>query len=349
MKKFVLFLGFIFVSMIILGNISHDRSVKDSEDENSLTGVLTTHTNQDYLDSLRSAASETSLLYWTADTTWNSNPELVLLLDTLFRYVGNDNMAMSVEDEKQWMDMFRYQLCKSYSELNIGSESISEFAKADSVMNVAKRLYDLSELNTTMSMTTYGSIIYSFNVFRTYNEFSEMVSICADDSLVDLVYKEWELYQGMLKLMKQISTGIVSLNYYGGSITGPIATSNICLLTEARYIMYSEIVKLYKNLSYSDKYGLDLPSVGNFYFEILDKTTKLSDEVGDRENEDQAFVRNQVHEIQENISRLRPLVNDWIKVWDRLDYAITSDGYRHNAERIASVMLIEWASIVTAN
>jgi hypothetical protein len=44
---------------------------------------------------------------------------------------------------------------------------------------------------------------------------------------------------------------------------------------------------------------------------------------------------------------LKPIVDEWVELLDKLDAALTHDGNRHHVERAASYMLIMWASIVT--
>ena len=47
------------------------------------------------------------------------------------------------------------------------------------------------------------------------------------------------------------------------------------------------------------------------------------------------------------MQELKPIVDEWIILLDKLDDALTHDGNRHSAERAASYMLMKWASIVT--
>lgn len=47
------------------------------------------------------------------------------------------------------------------------------------------------------------------------------------------------------------------------------------------------------------------------------------------------------------MQELKPIMDEWIVLLDKLDYELTSDGNRHSVERAASYMLIKWASIVT--
>ena len=49
------------------------------------------------------------------------------------------------------------------------------------------------------------------------------------------------------------------------------------------------------------------------------------------------------------MQELKPIVDEWIVLLDKLDDALTRDGSRHSVERAASYMLMKWASIVTDN
>ena len=56
-----------------------------------------------------------------------------------------------------------------------------------------------------------------------------------------------------------------------------------------------------------------------------------------------------IRETKSAMHELKPIVDEWIVLLDKLDDALTHDGNRHSAERAASNMLIKWAGVVTDN
>jgi hypothetical protein len=54
-----------------------------------------------------------------------------------------------------------------------------------------------------------------------------------------------------------------------------------------------------------------------------------------------------IRETKTATKELKPIVDEWIVLLDKLDDALTHDFNRHSVERTASYMLMKWASIVT--
>ena len=54
-----------------------------------------------------------------------------------------------------------------------------------------------------------------------------------------------------------------------------------------------------------------------------------------------------IRETKTATKELKPIVDEWIVLLDKLDDALTHDYNRHSVERTASYMLMKWASIVT--
>ena len=54
-----------------------------------------------------------------------------------------------------------------------------------------------------------------------------------------------------------------------------------------------------------------------------------------------------VHETQATIKELRPIIDKWVILMDKVDEELTHDSTRHFVERAAAYMLMQWASIIT--
>ncbi len=60
-------------------------------------------TRQTYLNSLDSAESTNSLIFWTSDTAFATNAKLMHLLDTLYQHVREDDFPAQAKEEEMWM------------------------------------------------------------------------------------------------------------------------------------------------------------------------------------------------------------------------------------------------------
>ena len=296
-----------------------------------------------------------SLVYPTSDTILSVNPELVVLLDPLYQRVRNDSMQKTVQSEEKWMSNLRAKLSDYYDAYHLGSDTLSVYEKADSVMNVAERLYEIDDDWTTYGMIVRNSIYYTFNVFREYNLLSQMIACCDDDETKTLIYQEWTLYEKMFKQMGEISTNLVCLNNWGGSIVGPLSTVNYLILSNNRRGVYSELINLCKGKDYSTMNGVYFDHAENLLFDSLHKAVKdavkkekdVRDELGKADDDDFSRYMETAKEAESTMMKMRPLVKEWIELWEKLDEKLTTDGSRHHAERIASAMLLQWTSVAS--
>ena len=314
------------------------------------------------IDSLKN--EENSLVSCTADTILSVNPELVLLLDPLYQMVRNDSLSITVQEKEKWMSNLRKNLSAYYDTHNLGSDSLTIYEKADSVINVAEHLYDLDEDWSTYGMIVRNFIIYTFYVFREYNLFSQMLNSCDDSETKKLLYQEWEIYEDLYDTMRDISTEFVCLHNWGGSITGPLCTMKHVELSDARREMYSELLKMKKKKTSTVNVREPLKRAIDVFFENLNKTLKeeiknnseIWEEKGniaDKEylktlKEEKKRYEETIKETKSYLSIMRLKLKKWNCTWDKLDRRITTDT-NHHPERLASKMLLEWSSIAISN
>ena len=136
MKKIILMSTIVF----LIGCVS-----KPTIETNSIT-------RDAYLRSLDSAELDNSLISWTSDTAFSTNRELMLLLDVLYRHVREEDFPSEVRKEEKWMSEYRERLGAYYDSHYHGNDSISIYAKADSVLNEGVRLLELGSHWSTMEM-----------------------------------------------------------------------------------------------------------------------------------------------------------------------------------------------------
>jgi len=303
-----------------------------------------------YLDSLSSEEMSDGLVFWASEKAFSTNAELLLLLDTLYRHVRTDSFPAEVRTEELWMCDYRERLCSYYDRHLLGDGGITKNAKADSVLNEGVRLLELDCMLSTMEMIVNNSSELTFDRCREYMLLNQLISNCKSEEAKELVYIEWSLYEKMREKMVIISSHIVSLNYWGGSITGPIQTANYLCISESRRYMYQTTL----NIAFGDSWdgtGVYLNNAEQLIFECCAEAMNkvLSQKPYFREDEKEArqMYDEEVKEAETAIRELQPLVDEWIVLMDEFDYEFTSDGARHSVERAASFMLIKWASIVS--
>lgn len=303
---------------------------------------------------LKDSSDAESLISWTADTVWKTDPELVMLLDTLYLYVRNDSISKTVREEVQWMDLYRQRLCALYDARRLGCDTISMFAKADTVLNVAERLYEMDDDWSTMGILVYNSICSTFDTFREYNALSLLLANCKDEETKELVYEEWALYEELLGRIAPITGNIVHLSFWGGSIVGPLTSDCIRQISNARSEMYKNLSQFVNGDDFEDEYGVFLDCAGELLFNCIGKaidkevssTLKFQKDFKEMDENSLRLYMETADEARAMVSEMKPLMRQWTELWDKLDEKLTHDWSRHSTERIASLMLLEWANVV---
>ncbi len=130
-----------------------------------------------YLATLDSASELRSRIFWTSDLAYSTGKELMLLLDTLYQHVRSDEFPQEIKKEERWMSNYRRQLCRYYDIHNIGSVTLSSFAKADSVLEEGLRLLKHDSHESTMEVTLYDAE-YTFDRCREYGFLTQLIHCC---------------------------------------------------------------------------------------------------------------------------------------------------------------------------
>lgn len=291
-------------------------------------------------------------MFWAPDTAYTTNADLLLLLDTLYQHVRLENFPSEVKLEEKWMEDYRYRLVAYYDEKMHRNDSLSVSAKADSVLNEGSRLLSLGCNGTTMDMIVNNDAQYTLDRCREYSLLSQLVVSCETSESKELVYKEWTLYEQMFKKIGLIATNMVNLNYWGGSITGPLRTAAYLQLSQSRRDMYQTILNIMNGEGWDDS-GVYPDNAERFLFDCcstsINRIVKEADEFySEYEGKERSKIFDEtIKETKNAIQELRPIVKEWIRLVDILDDEITHDFSRHHVERAASYMIMQWASIVT--
>ena len=335
------------LSMLLLGCVNNNKENRDSLKGTNSTGM----TREEYMNSLDSVELQNSLVFWAPDTSFTTNADLLLLLDTLYQHVLNESFPSMVKLEEKWMSNYRSRLV-AYYDSSCGKDTLSNFIKADSVLNVGARLLELGGNMSTMEMIVNNSAQYTLDRCREYGLLTQLVNSCETNEAKELVYKEWALYEQMQKKIGLITADIVTLNYWGGSITGPLRTAAYLQLSQSRRDMYQTLLNIVNSNGWNtvgvypdDAKGLLFDSCDTAIKRIEKEADDLYKEFEDKERSKE--FDETVKETKSTTQKLRPIVDEWIALLDKFDDALTHDGNRHHVERAASYMLIMWASIVT--
>lgn len=309
-------------------------------------------TRDAYLQSLDSAEWHNSLITWTSDSAFMTNAKLMLLLDTLYQHVREDSFPSDVRIEEKWMSRYRSRLCSYYDSQFLGNDTISTYAKADSVLNEGVRLLELGNNWSTMEMVVYNSTLFTYDRCREYGLLTHVISCCEKEEAKELVYQEWTLYEQMLEKIGLIASNMVCLNYWGGSICGPLGTASYLQILDSRMDMYKTILDVIEGQGW-DNSGVPLANAERFLFDCCDTTiekiVKESDEFYSEYEgkEPESGFYETIQKTKVTIEELRPIIKKWIILMDKVDDALTHDGSRHSVERAAAYMLMQWASFVT--
>jgi hypothetical protein len=334
--------------MLLLG-CGNNKEDRDNLKWFNSTGM----TREEYINSLDSVELQNSLVFWTSDTAFSTNANLLLLLDTLYQHVRMEDFPSEVKMEEKWMADYRSRLVVYYDS-SYGSDTLSIFIKADSVLNEGARLLELGNSWTTMEMIVNNDAQYTLDRCREYSLLTRLVNSGETNEAKELVYKEWALYERMLKKMGLVVANMVSLNYWGGSICGPLRTASYLQLSQSRRDMYQTLLNIVNSDGW-DNTGVYPENAKRLLFDCFDTAIKRIEKEADKlyaefegkersEGFDEA-----IRETKSAMQELKPIVDEWIVLLDKLDDALTRDGNRHSVERAASYMLIKWASIVTDN
>jgi len=339
MKKVLMFC----LSLLLLG-----CGIINKEDRVGLKGTNSTGmTREEYINSLDSVELENSLVCYTPDTAFSTNADLLLLLDTLYQHVRLNNIPSEVKMEEEWMTDYRSKLVAYYDSSYGKDTSLSIFAKADSVLNDGVRLLELGNSWSTMDMIVNNIAQFTFDRCREYGMLTQLVNSCETDETKELVFKEWALYERMLKKIGLIAANMVSLNYWGGSIMEPMVTYGSLQLLQPRREMIQTLLNIV-NSDGRDYTGVYPENAKRLLFDCCDTVIKRIEKGADNcySELDEKDFDEAIRETKSVTQELKPIVDEWILLLDKLDDALTRNGNRHSIERAASNLLMKWANIV---
>lgn len=188
-----------------------------------------------------------------------------------------------------------------------------------------------------------------------HDQFAQLLSCCQKPEAQELLRQEWKLGSLLTRQINTISHDIVLLEYWEGSIVGEISDYKSQDIAKARAEMYSKLLRLVRDdepvtegvaPKNAAKFLVDCcqtasedlytERVATFYNPPTDQT--------DYQRYQEAY-----NETAGHIKALQTTLDKWVALWAKLDAELMADGGLHFSERVASTMLINWASTTSSN
>ncbi len=321
-----------------------------SKKEGSILG-----SKSDTLFATKSTSME-SLSYHTADTILNINPELVELLEPLYHHAKGSSILGDVQVEESWMAEYRLDICDYYDRMHSKDDAISDFAKAEWVMNEAEQLYMAYQEQGSIGIYIQNDIMHSFNVFREYTLLSQMISHCSNLQEKEQVYKEWDSYKQLEEKFFMIVTNLANMYNWGGNAGGLIASDSRLQATKARLEMYRTLLAIVEE-SPSENAGPHKVIAKKNLSDNLEVAIKRAKAVLDEDDEiDSRFIDEEhkqrfmetLEDTKADAEELTQLIPAWKNSMLKSAFFTSHKTPDNSVERVVSKMLLEWTEIVSA-
>lgn len=256
------------------------------------------------------------LLFWTSDTIQKTNPELVLLMNTLYRYVRSEDFpSINLSEKREWMANYRNKLGEYYDRNHLGPDTVSLFDKANAVILAADSLWALDDNDSTMGMVVNGGTEYARRQFQELNYFEMLVSMSESREKTKAMEEEFLAWQSLQKMVMEMAFNFSSLFYYGGSIRGVINGNSSLNILNAHINLYK---KDYGILTYSLDTSIDygvFPEGGRdlLLFCVKDVTKVSYSYIGGYEEKAQESLKSDYEALLTDYKNLPGVVDNWIQ------------------------------------
>lgn len=287
-----------------------------------------------------------SLESLTADTILKTNPKLVALIDSLCRYVLKDSFASStLENNVKWMNKYRNQLCSYYSTNKLGTDAISPYAKADTVIEASRRLWELDSDESTAGMVISNNAERTRLIFQQYNEYAQLLELCETEEQRGLLKNEFRAWLDLEDLISKIYRDCVYLNYWGGTIIGPISSAGILRILELHISLYRKDRDILGNDFHSSKDNGVFIESGK---DSLLNSCQLALTEYIYEDEKSEEYKMLIATVKQSISILPTAIDNWISARELWTDKVCTDGFRRIYRRNSSEVLNKLSNIISS-
>ncbi len=287
-----------------------------------------------------------SLEFWTADTILKANRELVELISPLYKYVHTDSLSsLTFKKDLKWMNEYRKKLCKYYNANKLGTDSISQYAKADTVIEASRKLWKLDSDDSTMGMNVRNGVEYTRLVFQQFNEYAQLLDICKTEQQKKLLKDEITAWYELKELLSKAYTDCTYLKYWGGSYASSASLNGRLKILESHITLYRRDKSILKNdFETWNNQGIYLECVKELPVNCF--LIKLKESIYEEENgNDYAEL---LKTTKKDISELSSRINKWItahQAWIKETEEYNSEDI---SEKYLGNILIELSYIISS-
>lgn len=287
-----------------------------------------------------------SLEFWTADTILKANRELVALISPLYQYVNTDSLSsFSFENDLKWMNEYRKRLCKYYNTNKLGTDTISQYAKADTVIEASRKLWELDSDDSTMGMNVRNGVEYTRLVFQQFNEYAQLLDICKTKQQRKLLKDEITAWYELEELLSKAYTDCTYLKYWGGSCASSASSAGMLKILESHITLYRRDKSILENdFETWNNQGIYLECVKELPVNCF--LIKLKESIYEEENgNDYAEL---LKTTKKDISELSSRINKWItahQAWIKETEEYNSEDI---SEKYLGNILIELSYIISS-
>ena len=287
-----------------------------------------------------------SLEFWTADTILKANRELVALISPLYQYVHTDSLSsLTFEKKLKWMNEYRKRLCKYYNANKLGTNTISQYAKADTVIEASRKLWELDSDDSTMGMNVNNRVEYTRLVFQQFNEYAQLLGICKTEQQRKLLKDEIMAWYELEELLSKAYTDCTYLKYWGGSCASSASSAGMLKILESHITLYRRDKSILENdFETWNNQGIYLECVKELPVNCF--LIKLKESIYEEENgNDYAEL---LKTTKKDISELSSRINKWItahQAWIKETEEYNSEDI---SEKYLGNILIELSYIISS-
>ena len=276
-----------------------------------------------------------SLEFWTADTILKANRELVALISPLYQYIHTGSLSsLTFENDLKWMNEYRKRLCKYYNTNKLGTDTISQYAKADTVIEASRKLWELDSDDSTMGMNVRNGVEYTRLVFQQFNEYAQLLDICKTEQQRNLLMDEITAWYELEELLSKAYTDCTYLKYWGGSCASSASSAGMLKILESHITLYRRDKSILENdFETWNNQGIYLECVKEMpvnCFLIKLKESIYEEENGNDYAELLKTTKKDISELSSKINKWITAHQAWIKETDEYNSENISEKYLGN-------------------
>ena len=318
----------------------------DSQPTDSLNVMEVTETEEccDEYDS----SSEDGLVYWTDSSAYASNPDLVALLDTLYRHAADSSFRNREAGELGWAREYMNRICRYYDRHGLGESSVSNYEKVCAVLDCSYELYCLKDIESYF-VPTNAVLAYGLSMFREYAALLQMQDMCKNYEQDNALMAEWNAWRKFASEFDDFWSDCVLLQNYGGSISTTILNSKQCVIPNAHAEMYEpEINSVADDCWTDDGGGVFLRYAEDFFRSCCYNAIGLCFDAGTDEEVAEFYSNGNIklyRKVAEQSGMVKSLAHEWVEARNRwLEVSPVQDSRYHR--RNSSEVLLQLSNML---